>query len=175
MSPFGTERRFNRDLPTSVVRVRADIRRSRSNGANDPGCVKTLGGIIAPGILGSVAMRRAKKRKKLPCARHYDEIRFRFRTTKTRSGHSSWPQTASQRPESCAGKLGGAAAALALHNTRARSARLRYCAPVDAKSSRTIWKNFPLPDGRAVWYSLILLRAASLPRIAYWARSSVYP
>ena len=55
---------------------------------NDLGCVKTLRGIIAPGILGSVVMRRAKKRKNLPSARHYDQIRFRFRTTKTRSGHT---------------------------------------------------------------------------------------
>jgi hypothetical protein len=48
----------------------------------DPGCVKTLRGIIAPGILSSVVMRRAKKRKNLSSARHYDQIRFRFRTTK---------------------------------------------------------------------------------------------
>jgi hypothetical protein len=52
----------------------------------DPGCVKTLRGIIAPGILGSVVMRRAKKRKNLSSARHYDQIRFRFRTTKTQTG-----------------------------------------------------------------------------------------
>src|SRR5204863_1317435 len=38
----------------------------------DPGCVKTLRGIIAPGILGSVRMRRAKKRKNLSSARHFD-------------------------------------------------------------------------------------------------------
>ena len=30
---------------------------------NDPGCVKTLGGITAPGILGSTVMRRAKNAK----------------------------------------------------------------------------------------------------------------
>jgi hypothetical protein len=30
---------------------------------NDPGCAKTLRGIIAPGILGSVVMRRAKNGK----------------------------------------------------------------------------------------------------------------
>jgi hypothetical protein len=29
----------------------------------DPGCVKTLRGITAPGILGSVVMRRAKNAK----------------------------------------------------------------------------------------------------------------
>jgi ABC transporter substrate binding protein len=54
----------------------------------DPGCVKTLRGIIAPGILGSVVMRRAIRRKNLSSARHYDQIRFRFRTTKTRRRHS---------------------------------------------------------------------------------------
>ena len=52
----------------------------------DPGCVKTLRGIIAPGILGSMVMRRAKKRKNLSSARHYDQIRFRFHTTKQRRG-----------------------------------------------------------------------------------------
>src|SRR5215510_437994 len=47
---------------------------------SDPGCVKTLRGITTPGILGSVVMRRAKKRKNLSSARHYDQIRFRFHT-----------------------------------------------------------------------------------------------
>src|SRR5262249_7963912 len=54
---------------------------------DDPGCVKTLRGITAPEILGSVAMRRATKRKNLSSAPRYDEIRFRFHTTKTHSGH----------------------------------------------------------------------------------------
>jgi hypothetical protein len=54
--------------------------------ANDPGCVKTLRGITAPGILGSMVMRRAKKRKDLSSARRYDQIRFRFHTTKTQTG-----------------------------------------------------------------------------------------
>jgi hypothetical protein len=49
----------------------------------DPGCVKTLRGIIAPGILGSTVMRRARKRKNLSSVRHYDQMRFRFHTTKT--------------------------------------------------------------------------------------------
>ena len=53
----------------------------------DPGCVKTLRGIIAPGILRSVVMWTAKKRKNLSSDRHYDQIRFRFRTTKTHLGH----------------------------------------------------------------------------------------
>ena len=56
---------------------------------NDPGCVKTLRGITAPGILGSTVMRRAKKRKNLSSARHYDQIRFRFHTTKTHSRHGA--------------------------------------------------------------------------------------
>jgi hypothetical protein len=47
-----------------------------------PGCVKTLGGITAPGILGSTVMWRAKKRKNLSSARHYDQIGFRSYTTK---------------------------------------------------------------------------------------------
>jgi len=54
--------------------------------AFDPGCVKTLRGITAPRILGSVVVRRAKKRKKLSSAQRYDQIRFRFHTTKTQSG-----------------------------------------------------------------------------------------
>src|ERR1700720_3241782 len=52
------------------------------NVAYDHGCVKTLGGTTAPGILGSTVMRRAKKRKNLSSARHYDQIRFHFHTTK---------------------------------------------------------------------------------------------
>src|SRR5215468_8676995 len=49
----------------------------------EPGCVKTLRGITAPGILGSTVTRRGKKRKNLSSARHYDQIRFRFHTAKT--------------------------------------------------------------------------------------------
>ena len=65
------------------------IRQAKPAGSveNDPGCVKTLGGINAPGILGSTVMRRAKKRKNLSSARHYDQIRFRFHTAKTQSRH----------------------------------------------------------------------------------------
>jgi hypothetical protein len=55
---------------------------------NDPDCVKTPRGITAPGILGSMVMRRTKKRKNLSSARHHDQIRFRFHTTKTRLRHS---------------------------------------------------------------------------------------
>ena len=48
--------------------------------------MKTLRGITAPGILGYTVMRRVKKRKNLSSARHYDQIRFRFRTAKTHLG-----------------------------------------------------------------------------------------
>src|SRR6516162_847346 len=54
--------------------------------AYDPGCVKTLRGITAPGILGPTVTRRAKKRKNLSSARHYDQIRFRFHTAWVNSG-----------------------------------------------------------------------------------------
>ena len=53
----------------------------------DPGCVKTLRGITAPGILGYTVTLRAKKRKNLSSARHYDQIRFRFHTAKTQGRH----------------------------------------------------------------------------------------
>jgi hypothetical protein len=57
--------------------------------AIEPGCVKTLRGMTAPGILSPTIMWRAKKRKNLCSARHYDQIRFRFRTAKTHRRHSS--------------------------------------------------------------------------------------
>src|SRR5215471_18225404 len=63
--------------------------RSATSVANDPACVKTLRGITAPGILGSTVTRRAKKRKNLSSARHYDQIRFRFDTAKTHSCQSA--------------------------------------------------------------------------------------
>jgi hypothetical protein len=50
-------------------------------------CVKTLRGITAPGILEPMVIRRLKKRKNLSSARHYDQIRLRFRTAKTQSVH----------------------------------------------------------------------------------------
>src|ERR1700737_3407098 len=56
---------------------------------DDPGCVTTLRGITAPGILGPMVMRRAKNRKNLSSARHYDQIRFRFHTTKTHKRHAA--------------------------------------------------------------------------------------
>jgi hypothetical protein len=37
--------------------------------------------------LGYTVTLRAKKRKNLSSARHYDQIRFRFHTAKTRNGH----------------------------------------------------------------------------------------
>jgi hypothetical protein len=76
---------------TAAIGGAADMNGLRPAGRtveNDPGCVKTLRGITAPGILGSVVMRRAKKRKNLSSARHYDQIRFRFHTTKTLNRHN---------------------------------------------------------------------------------------
>src|SRR5262245_47718404 len=64
---------------------------------SDPGCVKTLHGITAPRILGSVVVRRAKKCKKLSSARHYDQTRFRFHTTKTLTGPKPGRNPAAQR------------------------------------------------------------------------------
>src|SRR3974390_153594 len=66
--------------------AKADIRAIRGHSGFDLGCVKTLRGITAPGILGTVVMRRAKKRKNLSSAWHYNQIRFRFHTTKTQRG-----------------------------------------------------------------------------------------
>ena len=40
-------------------------------------------------------MRRVRKHKNLSSARHYDQIRFRFRTAKTLTGHSLKPRVAS--------------------------------------------------------------------------------
>src|SRR6476620_11089523 len=77
-------RRFGRD------RSEADMPRASEAGRsdeNDPGCVKTLRGIITPAILGSMAMRRATKPKNLSSARYYDQFRFRFHTTKALNRH----------------------------------------------------------------------------------------
>ena len=52
---------------------------------DDLGCVKTLRGITAPGILGPMVTRGAKKRENLSSARHYDQFRFRFHTTETQT------------------------------------------------------------------------------------------
>jgi hypothetical protein len=71
--------------PLAGESSRSDL--TRLTVAIDPGCVKTLRGIIAPGILGSMVVRRAKKRKNLSSAPHYDQIRFRFHTTKTLNRH----------------------------------------------------------------------------------------
>ena len=62
------------------------------------GCVKTLRGMTAPGILMLVVTFRAKKCRNLSSAQHYDQIRFRFYTAwvKTRScrfpAYVSFPQ-----------------------------------------------------------------------------------
>ena len=47
---------------------------------NDPGRVKTLRGITAPGILRLVVTLRAKKCKNSSSAQRYNQIRFRFHT-----------------------------------------------------------------------------------------------
>jgi hypothetical protein len=69
------------------LRPLMDARWEGSTAQNDPDCVKTPRGITAPGILGSMVMRRTKKRKNLSSARHHDQIRFRFHTTKTLKRH----------------------------------------------------------------------------------------
>src|ERR1700732_701492 len=89
-SAHGTKRRFAAVRRFGRDRSEADMPRASGAGRsdeNDPGCVKTLRGITAPGILGPLVMRRAKKRKNLSSARHYDQIRLRFHTTKTHLRH----------------------------------------------------------------------------------------
>jgi hypothetical protein len=49
----------------------------------DPGRVKTLRGITAPGILRLVVTLRAKKCKNSSSAQRYNQIRFRFHTAWT--------------------------------------------------------------------------------------------
>jgi hypothetical protein len=44
------------------------------------GCVKTLRGMTAPGILRLVVTFRSKKCRNLSSAQHYDQMRFRFYT-----------------------------------------------------------------------------------------------
>jgi hypothetical protein len=64
----------------------------------DPGRVKTLRGITAPGILRLVVTLRAKKCKNSSSAQRYNQIRFRFHTAWTQSGHSlAWPQSTTGR------------------------------------------------------------------------------
>jgi hypothetical protein len=48
---------------------------------DDPAWSKNLACTHAP------CMRRAKKRKNLSSARHYDQIRFRFHTANSQLGH----------------------------------------------------------------------------------------
>ena len=94
MSLIGPERRLLRDSNTSEIGAKRKWLARAQNVTNDPGCVKTLGGTTALGILGSTVMRRAKKRKNLSSARHYDQIRFRFHTTKTHQRHRAGTQPA---------------------------------------------------------------------------------
>ena len=72
--------------------------RSATSVANDPGCVKTLRGTTTSEISGPMVMRRPKKRKNLSSARHYDQIRFRFRTAKTLNRRSAHGSTARPDP-----------------------------------------------------------------------------
>jgi hypothetical protein len=67
--------------------LRTEIRHEMLRLANVP-APDPLGGITAPGILGSTVTRRVRKRKNLSSARHYDQIRFRFHTAKIQSGHT---------------------------------------------------------------------------------------
>jgi hypothetical protein len=76
---------YKADATARLLPVTADIRPPGADSRFDPGCVKTLRGITAPEILSPVVMQRAKKRKNLPSARRYNQIRFRFHTAKTRS------------------------------------------------------------------------------------------
>ena len=90
MPAFGTQRRFHAVREHGRFWGEADMKRQGEWAASvesDPGCVKTLRGITAPGILGYTVTRRAKNRKNLSSARHYEQIRFRFHTAKTQRGH----------------------------------------------------------------------------------------
>jgi hypothetical protein len=53
---------------------------TRLTSAQGLGCVKTLRGMTAPGILRLVVTSRAKKCRNLSSAQHYDQMRFRFYT-----------------------------------------------------------------------------------------------
>jgi hypothetical protein len=90
-----------RTLPISENRWTAPMAASgescRDNGhgfssLDDPGCVKTLRGINAPGILRLVVTISAKKRKNSSSARCHDQIRFRFHTAWTRRRRGSSPK-----------------------------------------------------------------------------------
>src|SRR6516165_10901820 len=69
---------------TMLLRCGISIRLTSAQG---PGCVKTLRGMTAPGMLRLAVTFRAKKCRNLSSAQHYDQIRFRFYTAwvKTRS------------------------------------------------------------------------------------------
>jgi hypothetical protein len=79
-------------VPPRLTYDRSQMSGGRERGhsfwaVHDPGCVKTLRGIITPAILGSMAMRRATKPKNLSSARNYDQFRFCFHTTKAHKRH----------------------------------------------------------------------------------------
>jgi hypothetical protein len=60
--------------PTAIAETE---QRASLETACDPGCVKTLRGKTAPGILGLMFTLRAKKRNNSSSARRHDQIRFR--------------------------------------------------------------------------------------------------
>src|SRR5215472_10540279 len=72
--------RTRRCAPLSDVRFRANrtLSRHRRMTESDPGCVKTLRGMTAPGILRLVVTFRAKKCRNLSSAQHYDQSDFVF-------------------------------------------------------------------------------------------------
>src|SRR6516225_8746214 len=82
-SIHGTKRRTAASHNSVAMRGTADMPRTRParrSDAFDLGCVKTLRGMTAPGILMLVVTFRAKKCRNLSSALHYDQIRFRFFT-----------------------------------------------------------------------------------------------
>jgi hypothetical protein len=54
--------------------------------AHGPGCVETLRGMTAPGVLRLVVTLTAKKLKNSSSARQYDQISSRFHTASTHTG-----------------------------------------------------------------------------------------
>jgi len=70
------------------------------------GCVKTLRGMTAPGILRLVVTFRAKKCRNLSSAQHYDQIRFRFYTAWVKNRMASDPRYVSFRRQRTSGGTG---------------------------------------------------------------------
>ena len=73
------------DVPIALAHVCSEGEERKWRGLaamslNDPGRVKTLRGITAPGILRLVVTLRARKCKNSSSAQRYNQIRFRFHT-----------------------------------------------------------------------------------------------